>query len=140
MKDDTIYTLVASSNRGRYALDDPDHGHDLTSGEPIAILLGGQWIPGRIEHSGHSGDAGCYHIADSGRRSSQRQDTPKTQEDYERSVTPRVRAALQEGMSLADALSQATGQVVDLFRGYYFIASLDGAVCGLCTGMHVRLL
>jgi Domain of unknown function (DUF5348) len=140
MKDDTIYTLVVSNNRGRYALDDLETGHDLTSGEPIAILLGGQWTPGRIEHSGHSGGPGCYHIADSGRKQSQRPNTPKTQEDYEQSVTPRVRAALQEGMSLADALSQVTGQVVDLFCGYYFIASLDGAVCGLCTGMHVRLL
>jgi hypothetical protein len=140
MKDDTISTLVASSNRGRYALDDPETGHDLTSGEPIAILLGGQWIPGRIEHSGHSGDAGCYHIADSGRKQSRRPDTPTTQEDYEQSVTPRVRAALQEGMSLADALSQATGQVVDLFCGYYFLASRDGAVCGLCTSMYIRLL
>ena len=140
MKDDTIYTLVTSSNRGRYALDDPETGHDLTSGESIAILLGGQWIPGHIEHSGHDDGTGCYHIADSDLKQSQRSDTPKTQEDYEQSVTPRVRAALQEGMSLADALSKATGQVVDLFCGYYFIASSDGAVCGLCTGMHVRLL
>lgn len=139
MTDNTISTLVPSSNRGRYALDDSEHGHDLTSGEPIAILLGGQWITGRIEHSAHYGDAGCYHIADSGRKSSQRSDTPKTQEEYERTITPRVRAALQEGMSLADALSKATGQVVDLFCGYYFIASGDGAVCGLCTGMQVRL-
>ena len=53
--------------------------------------------------------------------------------------TPRVRAAMQEGMSLADALSKATGQVGDLFCGYYFIAS-DGEVCGLCTGMRVRLI
>src|SRR5260370_40480243 len=51
MTDDTIYTLVASSNRGRYALNDPETGHDLTSGEPIAILLGGQWLEGHIEHS-----------------------------------------------------------------------------------------
>jgi hypothetical protein len=140
MKDDTIYTLVASSNRGRYALDDPDHGHDLTSGESIAVLLGGQWMTGHIEHSSHYGGPGCYHIADSGRTSSQRSDTPKTQAEFEQSVTLRVRAAIQQGMSLADALSKETGQVVDLFCGYYFIASLDGAVCGLCTGMHVRLL
>ncbi len=139
MTDDTIHTLVASSNRGRYALDDPETGHDVTSGEPIAILLGGRWIEGRIEHSGHSGGPGCYHIADSGRTSSQRPDQPKTPEDFERTVTPRVRAAMQEGMSLADALSKAAGQVVDLFCGYYFIAR-DGAVCGLCTGMHVQLI
>ena len=48
---DTIYTLVASSNSGRYALDRPD-GPDVTSGEVIAIQLGGQWIEGSVEHTG----------------------------------------------------------------------------------------
>ena len=51
MKDDSVYTLVASSTKGRYAPRDPETGHDLTSVEPIAILLGGQWIEGHIEHS-----------------------------------------------------------------------------------------
>src|SRR5260370_1093925 len=139
MKDDTIYTLVPSSNRGRYALNDPEHGHDLTTGEPIAILLGGRWAAGHIAHSSHYSGAGCYHIADRGRKYSQRSDKLKTPEEFERSVKPRVRAAIGEGMSLADALSAATGQVVDLFCGYYFIAS-DGAACGLCTGMQVRLI
>jgi hypothetical protein len=139
MHDDTICTLVASSNRGRYALNDAETSHDVTSGEPIAILLGGRWIAGRIEHSSHYDSPGCYHIADSGRTSSQRPDKPKTPEELKRTVTSRVRAAMQESMSLADALSKATGQVVDLFCGYYFIAS-DGEVCGLCTGMRVRLI
>src|SRR5260370_42704792 len=139
MTDDTIYTLVPSSNRGRYALDDPETGHDLTSGEPIAILLGSQWIEGSIEHSGHYSGPGCYHIADSGRTYSERPDQPQTQEDFERTIRPRIRAAIGEGKSLADALSQAAGQVVDLFCGYYFIAH-DGTVCGLCTGMQERLI
>jgi Domain of unknown function (DUF5348) len=90
MSDDTIYTLVASSNRGRYALDDPEQGHDLTSGEPIAILLGGTWTLGRIEHS-------------------------------------------RERYASEHLISQR------VLPGYYFIAS-DGAVCGLCTGMQVRLI
>jgi Domain of unknown function (DUF5348) len=50
MKDETIFTLVPSTNRGDSALDDPETGHDLTSGESLALLLGGQWIPGRVEH------------------------------------------------------------------------------------------
>jgi hypothetical protein len=91
MKDDTIYTLVASTNRGRYALDDPEQGHDLTSGEAIAILLGVQWIEGHIEHG---------------------------RERY--------------------ASSQLVSQRI--LPGYYFIARGDGAVCGLCTGMQVRLI
>lgn len=137
---DTISTLVPSSNRGRYALDDSEHGHDLTTGETIAILLDGRWTLGHIEHSGAYDGRGCYHIADRGRKESQRPERPKTQEDFEREVRPRIREAMRQGMSLADAMSQATGQVVDLFCGYYFIADGDGAVCGLCTGMQVRLL
>ena len=49
---DRIYTLVASSNAGRFALDRPD-GQDITSGQPMTILLGGQWITGRVEHGSH---------------------------------------------------------------------------------------
>jgi hypothetical protein len=49
--DETIHTLVASRNRGRYALDEPD-GLDLTAGAAVAVWLGGQWIAGQIEHAG----------------------------------------------------------------------------------------
>ena len=91
MTDDTIYTLVASSNRGRYALDDAVYGHDLTSGEAIAILLGGQWTLGHIEHG-------------------------------------------RERYASEHLISQR------ILPGYYIIARGDGAICGLCTGMHVRLI
>ena len=40
MSDEMISPLVPSTTRGRYALDDPDDGHELTSGEPIVIVLG----------------------------------------------------------------------------------------------------
>ncbi len=52
MEEQKTYTLVASSNSGRYALDDPEHGQDLTSGQSLAILVGAQWIEGRVEHNG----------------------------------------------------------------------------------------
>jgi hypothetical protein len=130
--DETISTLVPSSNRGRYSLDDSETGDDLTSGEQVAILLAGQWIQDHIEHSGSANDSGCYQIADSGRKNKGR---PLTEESLKR----QVRAAMQECMSLADAMSAASGDVVDLFGGYYFIAS-DGNVCGLCNSMKVRLL
>jgi hypothetical protein len=42
--------LVKAHNSGRYAMDDPDD--DLTSGQALDIWLGGQWIPGRLEHAG----------------------------------------------------------------------------------------
>ena len=47
---DKVHTLVVSSNRGRYACDDSEHGHDLTSGERCAILLANQWVHGYIEY------------------------------------------------------------------------------------------
>jgi hypothetical protein len=91
-----VYTLVPSLNRGRYALDDPDGG-DLTTGQHIDILLGGRWIPGKVEHSTYPTRkypevAGCYAL---------------------------------------------TG-VENVKIGYYFVAK-GGMVCGLCTGMMVRL-
>ena len=84
---ETIYTLVPSTNWGRYALDDPE-GQDITSGDRMAIWLSGQWIEGSVEHAGK-----LYASESSGRAES----------------------------------------------GYSFIAS-TGGVCGLCTGMNVRLL
>jgi hypothetical protein len=51
MPDTTIHTLVPSTSRGRYALDDPLHGQYLTSGQTLALLLGGRWIDGSIEHA-----------------------------------------------------------------------------------------
>ena len=83
---DTMHTLVPSTNRGRYALDDPA-GQDITAGDSIAIWLGGHWIEGRVEHAGT-----LYANESSGR--------PE--------------------------------------RGYYFVAR-NGGMCGLCTGMRVRI-
>jgi hypothetical protein len=44
-----VYTLVPSSNAGRYALDDPE-GQDITSGTQLSIDLGGKWVAGRVEY------------------------------------------------------------------------------------------
>ena len=48
---ETIYTLVPSARSGRYALDDPQHGRDIASGDALALLLAGQWIEGSIAHA-----------------------------------------------------------------------------------------
>ncbi|HZR41990.1 MAG TPA: DUF5348 domain-containing protein [Ktedonobacteraceae bacterium] len=42
--------LVASSNAGRYALDHPTYGPDLTSGTVVSIQIGGRWVRGHVEH------------------------------------------------------------------------------------------
>lgn len=61
-----VYTLVPSRNRGRYALDE-QNGGDLTNGQPIAMLLGGRWTTGRVEHSAYPSQKypegpGCYAL------------------------------------------------------------------------------
>ena len=48
---DTMHTLVVSTNRGRYALDEPA-GQDITGGDSIAVWLGGHWTLGSVEHAG----------------------------------------------------------------------------------------
>jgi len=138
MTEQATYTLTWSSNRGRYCFDDPETGQDLTTGDPLSIeVLHDVWVNGHIYYSGSYDGPGCYNIADAGRphpgTPTRLPREPLTQE----SLQQRVRAAAQEGMSLADALSAAEGQTVGLFHGYYFV-SIDGQVLGLCTGMRVR--
>lgn len=41
-------TLASSPNRGRYIIDDPDPRYELTSGQRLAVLLGGHWIEGEV--------------------------------------------------------------------------------------------
>jgi hypothetical protein len=51
MPENTIHTLVPSTSRGRYGLDGPVSGPDITSGQPLTLLLGEHWIDGSIEHA-----------------------------------------------------------------------------------------
>lgn len=44
-----VSDLVLSTNSGRLALGEAD-GYDLTCGQAVSILLGGQWIDGCVEH------------------------------------------------------------------------------------------
>jgi Domain of unknown function (DUF5348) len=66
-----MYMLVASTNRGRYALDTSD-GVDVTAGTRLAVLISGCWIWGMVEHgrvySGEDGGIkrGYYFLADDG--------------------------------------------------------------------------
>jgi hypothetical protein len=74
MTTESISTLVPSTNAGRYALDDPISGPDVTSGQPLAVLLGGYWIDGRVEHADNlyvsrrsrQAERGYYFIANDG--------------------------------------------------------------------------
>ena len=75
MSDYTIQTLVPSISRGRYGLDEPVSGQDITSGQPLLILLGGHWLEGSIEHAdglyaleqaAHPVSSGYYFLASDG--------------------------------------------------------------------------
>lgn len=44
------HKLVPSSTSGKYALDTPD-GRDISSGQPLDIMLNGMWIEGRVEYA-----------------------------------------------------------------------------------------
>ena len=75
MSDQRVSTLVPSTSRGRYALDDPVHGQDVTAGNVLQVLLGGHWIRGSIEHASglyalepaaHSVSSGYYFLASEG--------------------------------------------------------------------------
>jgi hypothetical protein len=75
MPEDTVCTLVISTTRGRYALDDPVDGQDFTSGQTLSILLDGHWIQGRIEdekslyaleHAPQPASNGYYFLARDG--------------------------------------------------------------------------
>lgn len=67
--------LVHSSNSGRYAMNDPETGSEVTNGQVCEVFLGGTWIPGSIEHSGNlyaiegttqQAFSGYYFISDAG--------------------------------------------------------------------------
>ena len=67
-----LNTLVCSTTRGRYALDQPD-GPDVNAGTRLAVLLGDLFVVGTVEHgrvySGGSGiERGYYFVADTGER------------------------------------------------------------------------
>ena len=51
MSEQTVHTLVPSTSRGCYALDDHLHGQDITSGDVLLILLSGHWTQGSVEHA-----------------------------------------------------------------------------------------
>ena len=49
--EDTTYTLVPSRTSDHYALNDPQYGRNVSSGDALTLLPDGQWIQGSIVHA-----------------------------------------------------------------------------------------
>ncbi|HET8847092.1 MAG TPA: hypothetical protein VFN35_36860 [Ktedonobacteraceae bacterium] len=127
--------LVPSTIPGRYAIGNVESGPDLSSGMVIEVNIAGRWVCGCVEHSMTYEGAGCYAISDAGR--SHRGQGPRTEDNFKAAV----RAAMQRGAGLEQAISAAEGRIKDVFCSYYLIVDddQDATYIGLCTGMLVRL-
>ena len=121
--------LVAGALPGSYAIDNL-LATDLVQGQPIEIYLGGNWIPGQFVSSsnattvksGGSVRAGMYHIS-----ADKSEDTvlESSEESFPASDPP--------------AWSEDDTAPSTVIGGPYFVAAKDGSICGLCTGMRVRV-
>ena len=131
--EDEIHVLTWSTNAGRYCFDDPEHGHDVTSVEPLASeMLNGLWAEGQVDHSGGGYHRpGSYPIAAIGHHAERKRQRTEGA----------LKHAISEGLDreawLEDAIRADIPLVEDLFYGYYFLTR-DGQAIGLCIGMRVR--
>ncbi len=129
--------LAEGTTPGSYALNDLS-GIDLVRGQAIKLFLGGEWIAGHVAYSsgyvdptrGADGNVflqsrGMYAIADDEPENSV---TEASEESFPASDPPAWSAAVN-----------TANQRAHLLNGPYFVADVDGSICGLCTGMKVRV-
>ena len=129
--------LCASANPGKYAVGSP-YNSDLTPGQTIELLLGGQWISGQIAVSDHNFNSSGSTVSELRTHSVGAYQLPNNVEDT-------VTEASEESFPASDppawsaAPDQSPADTTNIANGYYFVADSDNTICGLCIGMHMRI-
>ena len=140
--------LYASTYSQNYAIGCTDD-LQITCDQQVEIYLGEQWIPGRIHRSGvcstPSNDGVCSTPSNDGVQGHLQEPGGYyvfLGEDDDGVVTASSEESFPASDSPAWTMSRKEAQQRRhnrLAKGDYFVADVDGTICGLCIGMRVRL-